>query len=175
MSLLFSRAIASACSQAELCFGETPMRGGRRKGRTGGTSVVLVPDCEAKAVLCGQRERRAVHRQANAQRYGIRIRRALPIRNGRAAPSLSRRELGARLPPNTSGTAAGLSCRRKANRTPAPRAASAAGRASARPPPAHRWNGWWPSLSPLEMISGSMPATSAVVVMRMGRRRSRLA
>ena len=46
---------------------------------------------------------------------------------------------------------------------------------SARPPPARRSSGWWRSPTPCEITSGAMPATSAMVVIRMGRRRSRLA
>ena len=41
MSLLLANAIASACSRVISIWVSTPIRAGRRNGRTGGTSVVV--------------------------------------------------------------------------------------------------------------------------------------
>ena len=65
--------------------------------------------------------------------------------------------------------------RRTASRRPASRAASPAAPASARRSLPSRSRDWSPRPAPCETTSGIMPATNAIVVIRIGRRRSRLA
>ena len=99
-------------------------------------------------------EQRTTSNEQRATNYGCaRWRRP----NKRPIPDVARSSGGRRAP-----TPATAPRRRTANRTPAPPAASAAGTATGRRRPARRSSGSSPTPGPLEITSGSMPATSAM-------------
>src|SRR5580704_16050464 len=149
MSLLFASAMASVWSSEISIWVATPVRGGKRNGRTGGTSVLGRGDDIVAggkggdgAGACWATANERLH----AKEMIILIKRVPLPRNAWAeAPLPSRRPLRVsfRVCARICGTSVTASYRQRGSKIPARRARSATDTASARLPPARRWSGCW--------------------------------